>query len=252
MVLLLVIVSVAVVFASDFEEEQKMYLFGGVVVHNYEMSDFEDVRISDCYYYQTREGSLLLKLEDANGKGKGIGATFGIRADVSSRFEAIMSLDISFIGEKSSYIGIGGGFLFNVIDSKMKLSVGAKGGVFSLGKTLGDAEVLPGTTPPVILPDGTIREGDLISFDVKGFNVSPILDFIIVMNPKMAVGVSCGYQFGVSAGGTLGAENVSISTKTCPEAFYEPTADDLIRKEIDPKGNDNGFKASVYFLYNVY
>ena len=89
------------VFAIDSEEESELYVFGGLLIHNYSISGFEDVSLSGVQYNGSQKGSLLLELEDVNGKGTGFGDMVGMRKDVSTKLKAVMKIDLSVLGASS-------------------------------------------------------------------------------------------------------------------------------------------------------
>ena len=68
----------------------------------------------------------------------------------------------------------------------------------------------------------------------------------------MAIAASIGYQLGLPVESGLSTDkDVDINPKTNSNAFFEPDATQFIGKELNPKGDDNGLKASVCFLYRI-
>lgn len=231
--------------------EMDWCMYGGAHFQQYSINDFKNVRISDyARYGSSEEGSLLLNLEDANGKGLAIGGFFGMRGDKGDDFELIVEAQIDYVGNKSFLINAQVGGIYKLVDAKFKLGVGAKAGYYMFDKMLGTAEILQGTTPPVILSTGTIRNGDSISYSVSGISATPFLDVSYKVGRNIAIGFMGGYQLGIQITSSLTAgENVNISPEKNPEAFYEPTASGFYRTSFDPKVSVNGFTGSVYCSY---
>lgn len=223
-------------------------------MHQYRLEGFRNVRLSDYESHPYNEGSLLLALDGLNGAGFGIGGTFGGRAELSDSFDMIAEVTASYAGKGGVFANVSAGVLYNIMNAKMRLGVGAKAGYYVYSKNLGNARILEGTRPPVILSEGTIRNGSPISYTASGISIAPIVDFSMRVSRNVAVGVQAGYQFCIPIKSALmaktdGGKSISIDPKTHASAYYDPEAEGLVRMEFNPKAEVNGFIGTVYCTY---
>lgn len=247
--LLLICFASAFAFAINPSElDWETYL--GASMQQSSVSGLKNARLSDVQYYGANEGSLYLPLESNNGSKLLFGAVVGGRAYMTDEFCALGEVDISFGGAKSFAVNVNVGGLYYFVDSSVRFGLGAKVGFYDYNIDLGKAEVLPGTTPPVILPEGTIYTGDPISFSIIGISLNPIVDFSVRMSDAISFGASVGYQIGFSFSSALTANKVSIDPKTSG-AYYDPESTAIVKIDMDPKASLNGFTAQVYGLYRL-
>lgn len=253
-VVLMVMTVVTGLYASnDFHSSMEMNwaMYGGIHLQQYNISGFKNVRLSDYQRYGAYgEGSLYLPLENANGKGFAYGATVGARSDMGNNCDILAEIQFDYAGKSSFFLNLQVGGVYNFINSNFKLGLGAKAGYYMFNKNLGNADILPGTTPPVKLAAGTIKQGDKLSYMVSGISITPVLDVSYKVGRNIAVGFMGGYQFGVQITNALTAgNNVNISPSKSPEAYYDPTAEGFERIKLEPKVSVMGFTGSVYCTY---
>ena len=247
--LLLICIVSALAFAINPSElEWEAYI--GASMQQSSVSGLKNARLSDVEYYGANEGSLYLPLEKNNGSKILFGAVVGGRAYLGDEFCALSELDVSFGGAKTFAVNVNVGGLYYFVDSSVRFGLGAKFGFYDYNINLGNAEVLPGTTPPVILPEGTIYTGDPISYSILGMSLNPVVDFSVRMGDAISFGASVGYQIGFSFSSALTANKVSIDPKTSG-AYYDPQSTEIIKIEMDPKVSLNGFTAQIYALYRM-
>lgn len=246
LILLVVLVTIGSAFALDLSGLKWVGYVGGSFQQS-SVAGLMNARLSDYQYYGGSEGSLYLPLESANGNRMLFGVVAGAKAYLAERIGVLAEVGYSFGGEKTFAINANIGGLFYFINSNFHLGAGAKLGLFDYNVFLGSARILPGTTPPVILPQGTIRNGDILTYSIMGLNVNPVVDISYDIG-SISVGASVGYQFGFSFKSSLTANKISIDPKTSG-AFYDPEAIGFRRIEMDPKVSLNGFTAQLVVSY---
>ena len=247
-ILLMIAVCAVSVFAAGYSSVP-LEVYGGLGMEMANVTGMQDVRISDVKYYPTKEGSLLLPLADSNGTSVPITLTIGVEGALAPNFGAIAELCYGFI-DGSSYaanLDVGGKLYF--VNRNFHFGVGMKAGVYYMEQSLGEAKILAGTTPPVILPEGTIYNGDKLTYTVYGMSITPMIDLGLPVSRDLTVGCNIGYQLGFSFGSEFKAGDVKVDPETS-EDIYEAS---LIFKEIDldPSVSLNGVKASFYVSFKL-
>ena len=248
--LLILVIGIGAVAAFQMEA------YGGVGAEFYKADGFKDTRLSDYNYYPSQEGSLLLPLTSMNGSGVLITVQGGIRYETIPNLYALGEACLGFISMDTYalQIEVGGLFMFpmSLIVPNLHVGVGTKIGAFEFTKALGKAQILDGTTPPVILSSGTIHEGDSIEFSSIGMNITPFVDLTFDLGSFLAIGVDIGFQWAISFKSALygkqgSADRVEVSTTS--GNFYEPSANALVRMDMDPVVSLTGFKANAHVTY---
>lgn len=225
-------------------------VYGGLGIEMAQVKGMEDVRISDVRKYGAAEGSLLLPLDDANGFSVPVTITLGGQTEIIDNVAVLAELCAGII-DSNSYVGnfdLGAKYYF--VNDKFRFGAGLKAGVYYLEKSLGKAEVLAGTTPPVILDEGTVRDGDSLSYTVFGASVTPMLDVGYWLTEKFSIGCNVGYQLGFSFSSKFKAGDVEINPKDSDD-IYEARTDGFYSLDLDPTVTLNGVKASLYVSYKL-
>ena len=249
-VFLIIAVAIGSVSAlEDFEIEA----YGGVGIEFANASGFKAVRISDYYRYGSSEGSLLLPLADMNGTGVLFTVSAGARYELIPNLNVLGELLVGFAsGGTYSYqfdLGAIYEFPFQIISPKFHLGAGAKLGFISYSKGLGNAQVLPGTTPPVILEEGTIRTGDSISFSSMGLDITPIVDAKFQITDALSVGLDMGFQFTIFFKNAIEDTTQGKTISLDERYFFKPQAGALERETFTPSVSVTGFKTNIHVLY---
>ena len=253
--LLIFAVAVASAFAAiTFPSNITWDVYGGLTTHQYKLSGFRDVRISDYETYGANEGSLLLPLASQNGSGIGFGATIGLRGNLTESWDVLSDFTATFAGKGGGFYNLTLGAIYDLTEIeagnyRLHLGAGGKIGYFMYSKNLGKAEILKGTTPPVAFPEGRINNGDPISYKVYGFNIEPLLVLTMKVTGKIKVGMQLGCHICIPFSNGLSSGKVDIDPKTNPGAYYAPNADKLIRMEFNPKASITGITSTVYCIY---
>ena len=247
-IVLILCIAVASAFGAYYSYGHKWVGYLGATVQQSSVSGLKNARLSDYQYYGSREGSLYLPLESANGKQLLYGVAVGARTFVSDHLSALSEVEYSYGGSKTYAIKANVGATYYFVDSTIHVGLGAKAGYYAYNIFLGLARVLPGTTPPVILPQGTIRTGDVLAFTIMGVNVNPFLDISFDLSDSFEVGASVGYQVGFSFKSSLTANSVSIDPATSG-AYYDPESSGFVRISMSPTASLNGVTAQAYGRY---
>ena len=217
-----------------------------------QIKGLEDVHISDGDT-QNAEGRLNLPMGSYNTDGPGLmgalklGATFG-------RGRVLWAVDL-YAGASD---GISGGALLGGIDIRVKqgkLLIGVPlriGGIFG-GAGLGKAALLTGSTGPVILPQGTIREGDPINATISGLMGSAGVLGEFWITKKLAIRGEASVQEGHFSGFQIAAGTDDPDTTEEDERVRIEGSDQAIKKtdgsldhlEITPSGGTFGVSGFV-------
>lgn len=252
--MLVVFVVGAFAYAAGYKAKPDWQLYGGISMQQSSVSGLKNARLSDVQYYGSSEGSLYLPLEQYNGDKPLIGGVLGGRVKLTDQLVSLAEIDATFGGAATFAVNINLGGIFYFVNKNIHLGAGAKVGIYDYNVALGQAEILPGTTPPVILPEGTIYNGDTISYSILGLSLNPFIDFNVDMG-AMAIGASVGYQIGFSFKSSLDAkhgdsDSISIDPETSG-AYYDPEKTTITRIEMNPKVSLNGVTVQVYIMYKM-
>lgn len=248
LIVLVLCFAIATASAAYYSNGLKWVGYLGATVQQSSVSGLKNARLSDYQYFGPSEGSLYLPLESANGNRLLYGVVVGARTFVAEHLSVLSEVDYSHGGSRTYAINANVGGTYYFVDSSFHIGIGAKVGYFIYNIFLGQARVLPGTTPPVILPQGTIRTGDILSFSIMGVNVNPFLDISVDMGNSFEVGASVGYQVGFSFKSSLTANRVSIDPATSG-AYYDPESSGFVRITMTPKASLDGVTAQLYGRY---
>lgn len=249
--LLILVIGIGAVAAFQMEA------YGGVGAEFYYAEGFKNTRVSDYRRFGSEEGSLLLNLADMNKSGVLITVQGGVRYETLPNLYALGEACLGFISLDTYALQLeaGGLFMFpmSLFVSNFHVGVGAKVGFFDFTKALGKAQVLQGTTPPVILEAGTISNGDSIEFSTLGVSITPFVDFTFDLGSFLAIGADIGFQWAISVQSGLYAKTGSsgrVAVDTDSPDFYEPNNSyPPTRMTMDPVVSLTGFKANVHVSY---
>lgn len=251
----------AVLFAGSYpysyggygESEWDFYF--GLSTKSFEADGFKNARLSDYYYVPdpTTEGSLLLPLDTANSYGFMVGITAGAKTDLIDNIYALIEMSLNF-GDNSTFafqFNFGG--LYYLLNDFLRFGVGAKIGFYSYNLALGKAQILVGTTPPVILPEGRIVNGDTLTFEALGFNLGAMVDVGIELYDGLSVGCMADYMLALPVGGHLSAgddNKINIDPETS-HAYYDPYAAGFVPLEMKPSASYGKVSFMIYACYSI-
>ena len=189
----------------------KLTVYGGVSILPVKTVDFEDFHISDWENYGlgTSEGRVLVPLETNKPKSMSIGVLLGANYELSEKLNALLEINyaVSGISITQALVGIN----YSLVDNdKISLGFTPKVGYTIASAEFGAIEVLPNKTPPVILPEGTFYEGDLLTMEMAGINVQ--LGFNAKYKITEQIGAFANVYYGLSFGseGALMASGLEI------------------------------------------
>ena len=249
--LLILVIGIGAVAAFQMEA------YGGVGAEFYYAEGFKDTRLSDFKRFGSSEGSLLLPLNSMNSSGVLITVQGGVRYETIPNLYALGEVCLGFISMDTYALQfeMGGLFMFpmSLFVPNFHVGVGAKVGAFDFTKALGRAQILEGTTPPVIISGEEINNGDLIEFSTLGMSITPFVDFTFDLGSFLAIGVDVGFQWAISFKSALYGKHgesgrVEVSTTSgnfyLPNNQYPPT-----EMSMDPVVSLTGFKANAHVTY---
>jgi hypothetical protein len=247
-VLLIIAIAIDSVSATETIEA-----YGGIGLEFANASGFKAVRLSDYYKYGSSEGSLLLPLGDMNGIGVLLTVSGGAKYELLPSLNVLgeVLIGLSSGGTYSYQVDVGAIYElpFQILSPSFHLGAGANIGFLDYSKGLGTAQTLPGTTPPVILDQGTIRNGDKISFTSVGIAITPLVDAKYEITRELAVGMDLGLQISIFFSNQIYDETQKKSIPLDDKYFYKPISDDLIRESFKPSVSLTGLKTNVHVLY---
>jgi hypothetical protein len=182
-----------------------------------QVSGLADVHVSDWETHPTAEGRLALPLGDYNTVGAGLmpavklGLGFG-KGAVQGIFELYAG----------GVTNLGGGAVLVGADLRMEkgqfvLGVPLRvGGVFG-SVSLGEAKVIDGFTPPVVLDAGTINEGDPLKATITGLMASAGVLGEFWLTKKFAIRAEAQVQQGSFSAFSIAAGVDDSSTQEVDE-----------------------------------
>lgn len=247
LLLLFVASSAFAVFDPYANPMENTSVYVGVLGASFGVDGLKDAIISDVRWYPDNLGVLYLPLEEFNGSGFGFGLELGARMGLADNIDIIADLGVTF--GKNMFLDVSVGGIYNFVDTgAMTFGAGAKLGIHDVAADLGYAQIWPGTTPPVITPNGTIRNNDPINFHVMNLAVTPIIDFTMAVTEELSVGARAGYALGMTLSSSLsGGDDVSLDPETSG-VYYSPSTGDAMT--MNPTAHA-GLTTTVYVQYNL-
>ena len=224
-------------------------VYGGIGTMPLSISGLADVHASDWENYGTgdMEGRVNLPLEGGNtSEIVRPGACVGYEIDLGvlpvfgelSIFPGSMNVFTVLVGTKLG--------LLSGKDWSLGLAPGV--GVMLATMELGEVEVIPGKTPPVITPMGTFYEGDPLSASIGGLMLSGDVVFGMRLSDKLELRLKGGLQYAL-----LGELQVKAG-----EVVLEQDAASLVRNDgsttqagIDPNGSSVGMSLLAGVAYEL-
>ncbi len=214
-------------------------IYGGLAVTPLEISGLQRVHASDWEDFGTGEleGRIELPLQRGNTSGERFGARVGYH--FGSRLPAIAELGV--FPANATLVTLAAGFDVHPFrTSFVSFGVTPKLGYLVGLIDAGEAEVLPGKTPPVITRSGTFDEGDSLSGMFSGPFVQVAASSMVRLSERFGLRLDIGYQHAWVGNFKVKAGEVELE-KASP-ALVKP--DGSTRQAgLDPKASSSGLTA---------
>lgn len=250
-ILMIIAICVTSVMALDFE----VYAGGGIQMA--EVEGFKNIRLSDYESFGSNEGSLLLGMAGANGSGMPFTITLGGQAELVDNLFALIDFGFGSMDITSSIGNFNIGAKYYLLNDVFRFGIGAKCGFYNFNLALGAAQILPGTTPPVILSEGRIYNGFDLNYTVYGVNATPFVEVGLMITDSLGININAGYNKGFSTNSEFSASSplpdadpIIIDVATTHD-FYEARTDAFVHTTIDPQVSIDGVFATVSVTYRL-
>lgn len=213
-----------------------------------------DVHVSDWQSYGTgsSEGRMELPLSGGNTNNPLMpGAKMGFAANIAPFLDLTIDFSINF----SSMMVLtltGGADIYLVEIENFRMGAMARIGYMMANMTAGEAQVLPGKTPPVIINDiGTFNTGDNISAELTGVVTQAGIVNEFYVTPELGLRFEAGIQYAYinQLNIVTGTGDTRIELPVDNAAVVEPVEGSTTQAGIDPKGQSLGLSASVGLVF---
>lgn len=197
-------------------QDLPLTFYGGLNTSGASSTDFTNFDISDWQNYGLNtlnpggsEGRVNVDLTSKKPKALNLGIMLGARYGLTEKFSALAEVQYAVSG--ISLMGIYLGVNYDLIKGeKFSLGITPKIG-YNIGSAdLGNIELRPGYTPPVILPEGTFNVGDALSMEFSGLAVNLGLTPSFAVTEKISVMGFLGYNLGFTSSDGLLSNGVSL------------------------------------------
>jgi len=178
----------------------QLNLYGGLNFAGASTKDFVKFDISDWQNYGllsenpgSAEGRVTIDLTKVKPSSINPGLYGGLSYNLNEKFAVLgeLQLDLSSLSLFSAYLG----FNYDISQSeKFNLGICPKVGYNAGSTDLGAIDVLPGYTPPVILPEGTFNNGDKLSMNFSGIAINIGLKPQLKINDNISLIGLLGYN----------------------------------------------------------
>jgi hypothetical protein len=194
---------------------QNITVYGGLNIAGSSSSDFVKFDISDWQNYgllaldpNSNEGRVTVDLPSKKPSSISIGLMIGAKYSLNEKLSVLAEYQQSLSGLAltGTFIGLN----YDLV-KKEKFSLGLTPKIgFNTGSAdLGEISLIPGYTPPVILPEGTFNVGDKLAMEFSGLAINLGLSPKIKFNDKLSIIGFLGYNLsftksdGLKCNGTL-------------------------------------------------
>ena len=186
----------AVSLASANQKPQKAYV--GVGVMPFYLDGLQNATLSDRAYYPNNEARVYLPLADANTDGAALlpGILFGYAYDLAGPVTANGEISVHLYDRVAAFTAMIGGDMFVVNKPNMKIGIPLRVGFLGALIDFGQTELVQGSTPPVILPEGSINTGDDLGAQMMGAVVRGGMTAELWLTPKLGLRADVGAQMG--------------------------------------------------------
>jgi len=244
--LILCLYFLSIGFAQSFENFD---LYGGISSVTVSTSDFTNFHISDHQDWGlgASEGRVAVPLGDNDIAGQNMSILLGATSPISSRIDALLEAQVGF-GDVSYAAAFTGINLKLINGSKFSLGFTPKAGVVSCLANFGVVEVLPGKTPPVILPEGTFNEGDSLSMDISGIGINVGVTPSLSLTETLGLTAFVGYQISLTDEPIIKAGDVDIPMDAVGVVKTDMSA---TQAGINPEATTSGITFQIGVVYNL-
>jgi hypothetical protein len=189
-------------------------IHAGVGMSSASSTDFENFHISDHESYTVAplggvEGRVAVNLGDKDPAGMALVATFGASYALGDALDAVLDAQYGLgdLGGVSIYTGVNWKL---VNGDAFKLGLTPMVGYQMLSADFGEIEIVPGTTGPVILSQGTFSAGDALTMEMSGLAVVIGITPEFSLSDAIGIRMNVGYQLSFSADPILMAGDVEL------------------------------------------
>ena len=213
-----------------------------------------DVHVSDWQSFGTgsSEGRMELPLSGGNTNNPLMpGAKMGFAANVAPFLDLTLDFSINFSSMMVLTIA-GGADIYLVEIDNFRMGAMVRLGYMMANLTAGEAQVLPGKTPPVIINDvGTFNTGDNISAELTGIVTQAGIVNEFYISPELGLRFEAGMQYAYinELNIVTGTGDTRIELPVDNAAVVEPVDGSTTQAGIDPKGQSLGLTASVGLVF---
>jgi len=228
---------------------QSYDVYGGISSVTVSTSDFTNFHISDHQDWGlgASEGRVAVPLGDNDIAGQNMSILLGATSPISSRIDALLEAQVGF-GDVSYAAAFTGINLKLINGSKFSLGFTPKAGVVSCLANFGVVEVLPGKTPPVILPEGTFNEGDSLSMDISGIGINVGVTPSLSLTETLGLTAFVGYQISLTDEPIIKAGDVDIPMDAVGVVKTDMSA---TQAGINPEATTSGITFQIGVVYNL-
>jgi hypothetical protein len=187
-------------FNSFVQAQLPITIYGGLNFAGVSSKDFNNFDISDWENYGllstdpfSAEGRVKVDLNSMKPKGINLGIMLGGRYQLNEKLSALAEVQYSL--SKVSLLGLYAGINYDFVKGeKFSLGITPKIG-YNVGSIdLGVISLIPGYTPPVILPQGTFNVDDALSMEFSGLAVNLGLTPNFAVTEKISITGFLGYN----------------------------------------------------------
>ncbi len=188
-VVLVLIVGGGGLFAQEEMPYKRVKIYAGFTMLDYDTDDMVPINVSDYQFHPSNEGRVLLDFAKGAAKGYQPGINLGVQYNFLSDLGILLDGSAYYIDKGSYYFNAFLGLEYKLID----LGVFYIGVIPKLGGSyvmidLGTASQmikpdLSSYQAPVILSEGTIRDGDAIKATMMGFTYQALLSIGVCIGP---------------------------------------------------------------------
>jgi len=253
---ILLIAAIAVsnaLYAQD--KVGQITVYGGLNIGTSSNSDFSKFDISDWQNYgllsqdpTSAEGRVRIDLASKKPSNLGIGGLIGGRYALSEKLSALAEAQFNFSGLTITSFYIGANYNF-VNGKKFTLGITPKIGYISGSADLGSIDVIPGYTPPVILPEGTFNTGDALSLKFSGLAANIGLTPNIQLSKKIGITGLVGYTLSFASSDGLQCNNATVPMTASGVVKTDGLGN--IQAGLNPKINASGINFQIGLSYKL-
>lgn len=235
-------------------QDLPLSFYGGLNISGASSTDFTGFDISDWQNYglksqvpNNKEGRVNVDLESMKPSATNIGVMLGASYRLSEKLSALAEIQYTLSG--ISLTGIYVGLNYDIIKGdKFSLGLTSKVG-YNIGSAdLGEISLLPGYTPPVILPEGTFKTGDALSMEFSGLALNLGITPSYKVTDKIAVMGFLGFNLGFTSSDGLLSNGVLLPMSA--QGVVKSNGLDT-QAGIDPTINSTGLSFQIGVMYKL-